>query len=78
MKKNNPKTVDDKWKDQVRKRESYKRFEKLYDTMSSATIEDKLWTIYNLLESYKAFGSQSGSDYCKQSITLLINDKKQL
>lgn len=62
---------------EIRKRASYKKFETLYDSIKDKPIETQLTVIYNLLDSYSAFGSQSAATYSKESLDLLLKDKKQ-
>lgn len=62
---------------EIRKRVSYQRFEKVYESIKDAPIDKQMFIIFNLLESYSAFGSQSASDYASESLDLLLKDKKK-
>ena len=59
----------------IRKRESYKRFEKLMNTLSDVKNKGAVIVeVFNMLEQYSAFRSQTASDYARESILLLFKD----
>ena len=60
---------------EIRKRASYQRFGKIYDKMEGKTLPEQMYIIFELLDAYNAFGSQTNASAAIQSIEQLIKDK---
>ena len=59
----------------IRKRMSYKRFREIYEWLQTKPEpEEILVKIYNLLDSYYAFGSGANSISAQESVNQLIQD----
>jgi hypothetical protein len=63
--------------EQIRKRHSYRFFQKLADIIESKrSTGNKLKRIYEMMDQRKQFGSQKNSEYAKEAIDLLITDNE--
>lgn len=58
----------------IRKRVSYKMFEKIANILQQGTLKEKLLLIHNIMDKYMYFRSAAARDYAKESLDLLIND----
>ncbi len=61
----------------IRKRVTYQKFEKLYDELKGKPIDEQMMSIFKLLDSMMAFNSHTSSVYAKESMELLLKDKKE-
>jgi hypothetical protein len=63
--------------DKIRERVSYKRFEKIYNTLEGNNKAQTMKTIYNVMEDMKAFHYRTTALHAYESLQLLLEDKNK-
>ncbi|MCW1308371.1 MAG: hypothetical protein OH337_04130 [Candidatus Parvarchaeota archaeon] len=63
------------YRKQIRKRKSYKMWERMWEELEGKTREEILLLIFRIMDNAKAFGSATHAGYVKESLLLFLEDK---
>jgi len=62
----------------IRRRESYRLMQRISDIITDphSCDTEKLESMFTILDSHRAFGSQTAATYARESLSLFIEDKE--